>query len=82
MRHRPKTLRLPDRPGKEGDVVAPLPGGERPIQGGPLSLATRGDPGPACDHAYSRGRAVVYLICSMAKLELTSDSSILPISFL
>ena len=34
------------------------------------------------DHAYSSGRAVVYLICSMAKLELTSESSILAISFL
>jgi hypothetical protein len=26
MRHRPKTLRLPNRPGKEGDVVACSPG--------------------------------------------------------
>ena len=35
-----------------------------------------------CSAAYSSGSAVVYLICSMAKAELTSDSSILAISFL
>ena len=29
-----------------------------------------------CAYAYSSGRAVVYLICSMAKDELTSDSEI------
>ena len=79
------TRRLHDRTGKEGDVVACrwcaastrfCDGAEAGMTGAAIGAMS------ICRQAQSSGRAVVYLICSMAKLELTSNSSILPISFL
>ena len=51
------------------------------------SASVRGEPAAAATHppahqAKLSGSAVVYLICSMAKLELTSNRSAVLISFL